>query len=99
MYAAFYFVELYFTIVKQFGSDKAGVNLLYYLPGLGGMSEVNTCSNALSTADAPQLAYTSPCSYATSGPAEPGIRYHLEQSLKLSASRSLGLPYIGVTFL
>lgn len=37
MYAAFYFVELYFTIVKNFGSDKAGMNLLYYLPGLGGM--------------------------------------------------------------
>lgn len=36
MYAAFYFVELYFTIVKKFDSDKAGINLLYYLPGLGG---------------------------------------------------------------
>lgn len=36
MYAAFYFVELYFTIVKEFGSDEAGRNLLYYLPGLAG---------------------------------------------------------------
>lgn len=32
----FYFVSLYFTIVKGFGSDEAGTNLLYYLPGLGG---------------------------------------------------------------
>ena len=37
MYAAFYFVNLYFTIVKRFDSDHAGINLLYYLPGLGGI--------------------------------------------------------------
>lgn len=36
MYAVFYFVELYFTMVRQFGSGEAGVNLLFYVPGLGG---------------------------------------------------------------
>jgi hypothetical protein len=36
MYAAFYFVDLYFTLVLQFSSSKAGTNIVYYLPGLGG---------------------------------------------------------------
>lgn len=35
MYAVFYFVDLYFALVKNFGSGKAGTNLLYYMPGLG----------------------------------------------------------------
>jgi hypothetical protein len=34
MYAVFYFVDLYFALVLQYGSGKAGSNLLYYLPGL-----------------------------------------------------------------
>ncbi len=36
MYAVFYFVDLYFALVEQFPSGKAGTNLLYYTPGLGG---------------------------------------------------------------
>jgi len=35
MYAAFYFADLYFTLVLQFTSGKAGTNILYYLPGIG----------------------------------------------------------------
>ncbi|KAI1649629.1 MFS general substrate transporter [Daldinia loculata] len=35
MYSVLYFVDIYFTIVKGFLSDKAGVQLLYYTPGLG----------------------------------------------------------------
>ncbi|KAI2632382.1 MFS general substrate transporter [Hypoxylon sp. NC1633] len=35
MYSVLYFVDIYFTIVKGFMSDKAGVQLLYYTPGLG----------------------------------------------------------------
>jgi hypothetical protein len=33
MFAVFYFVDLYFTIVKDFDSGKAGVSLIYYTPG------------------------------------------------------------------
>ncbi|KAI1471391.1 MFS general substrate transporter [Daldinia caldariorum] len=35
MYSVLYFVDIYFTIVKGFLADKAGVQLLYYTPGLG----------------------------------------------------------------
>jgi hypothetical protein len=35
MFAVFYFVALYFTIVKEFESDEAGIGLIYYTPGLG----------------------------------------------------------------
>ncbi|KAH8588360.1 major facilitator superfamily domain-containing protein [Bisporella sp. PMI_857] len=35
MYAVFYFVDLYFTLVLEFGPSKAGTNIIYYLPGLG----------------------------------------------------------------
>lgn len=38
MYAVFYFVDLYFTIVLGYGSGKAGTNIIYYLPGLAGRS-------------------------------------------------------------
>jgi hypothetical protein len=37
MYAVFYFVDLYFTIVLEYGPGKAGTNIIYYLPGLAGM--------------------------------------------------------------
>ncbi|KAK3695994.1 hypothetical protein LTR37_018212 [Vermiconidia calcicola] len=36
MYAVFYFVNLYFTIVRGFDAGKAGTSLLFYMPGLGG---------------------------------------------------------------
>ncbi|KAI0142402.1 MFS general substrate transporter [Hypoxylon sp. NC0597] len=35
MYSVLYFVDIYFTIVKGYKSDDAGVQLLYYTPGLG----------------------------------------------------------------
>ncbi|KAI1381540.1 MFS general substrate transporter [Hypoxylon crocopeplum] len=35
MYSVLYFVDIYFTIVKGYMSDKAGVQLLFYTPGLG----------------------------------------------------------------
>ncbi|KAL2068907.1 hypothetical protein VTL71DRAFT_15245 [Oculimacula yallundae] len=36
MYAVFYFVSLYFSLVRQFSAGKSGTNLIYYMPGLGG---------------------------------------------------------------
>ncbi|KUJ15382.1 MFS general substrate transporter [Mollisia scopiformis] len=36
MYAVFYFVDLYFALVQNYGPGKSGTNLLYYLPGLAG---------------------------------------------------------------
>ncbi|KAL7624342.1 hypothetical protein AAE478_005904 [Parahypoxylon ruwenzoriense] len=35
MYSVLYFVDIYFTIVKGYLSDQAGVQLLFYTPGLG----------------------------------------------------------------
>lgn len=40
MYAVFYFVDLYFALVQGYGSGEAGVNLLYYLPGLAAGSYI-----------------------------------------------------------
>ncbi|KAE8452510.1 hypothetical protein EG329_000413 [Mollisiaceae sp. DMI_Dod_QoI] len=36
MYAVYYFVDLYFALVQNYGPGKAGTNLLYYMPGLAG---------------------------------------------------------------
>jgi MFS family permease len=36
MYAVYYFAELYFVLVEGYGAGKAGTNLIYYMPGLGG---------------------------------------------------------------
>lgn len=35
LYSAFYFVGIWFTVVKDYDSGKAGTQLTYYLPGLG----------------------------------------------------------------
>ncbi|KAJ9132255.1 MFS general substrate transporter [Pleurostoma richardsiae] len=35
MYAVFYFLDLYFTLVKGKSAEDAGVQLLFYTPGLG----------------------------------------------------------------
>ena len=35
MYSIFYFVGIYFTVVKALPPDQAGTSLLYYLPGIG----------------------------------------------------------------
>ena len=37
MYAVYYFVDLYFALVRDYSAGKAGVNLAYYMPGLGGI--------------------------------------------------------------
>jgi hypothetical protein len=37
MYSVFYYVGIYFTVVEAYPASKAGVQLLYYIPGLGGM--------------------------------------------------------------
>ncbi|KAI9756895.1 MAG: hypothetical protein M4579_003649 [Chaenotheca gracillima] len=34
MYSIFYFVGIYFVLVKDFPSDQAGIQLLYYIPGI-----------------------------------------------------------------
>ncbi len=38
MYSVFYYVGIYFTLVENYPASKAGVQLLYYIPGLGGTS-------------------------------------------------------------
>ncbi|KAH8700591.1 putative MFS multidrug transporter [Talaromyces proteolyticus] len=35
MYAVFYYIGVYFTLVEAYPSSRAGVELLYYIPGLG----------------------------------------------------------------
>ncbi|KZF21408.1 major facilitator superfamily transporter MFS-1 [Xylona heveae TC161] len=35
MYSVFYFIGIYFTLVEGYESSKAGVQLLYYIPGIG----------------------------------------------------------------
>jgi hypothetical protein len=34
MYAVFYFVDLYFALVRNYEPGEAGTNLIYYMPGL-----------------------------------------------------------------
>ena len=36
MFAVMYFLSLYFTIVENQSSGQAGLQLLYYMPGLSG---------------------------------------------------------------
>ncbi|PGH14237.1 hypothetical protein AJ79_03212 [Helicocarpus griseus UAMH5409] len=35
MYSVFYFIGIYFTLVEAYPSGKAGIQLLYYIPGIG----------------------------------------------------------------
>ncbi|KAH1495438.1 hypothetical protein KXW88_004958 [Aspergillus fumigatus] len=35
MYSVFYFIGIYFTLVEAYPASRAGINLLYYIPGLG----------------------------------------------------------------
>ncbi|KAL4746353.1 hypothetical protein BDW72DRAFT_210496 [Aspergillus terricola var. indicus] len=35
MYSVFYYVGIYFTVVEAYSASQAGVQLLYYIPGLG----------------------------------------------------------------
>jgi hypothetical protein len=36
LFAVFYFVDIYFAFVQNYPPGKAGTQLLYYTPGLGG---------------------------------------------------------------
>lgn len=36
MYSVYYFIGIYFTVVEAYPAGKAGTQLLYYIPGLGG---------------------------------------------------------------
>ncbi len=36
MTGVLYFVDIYFTLVKGYSASKAGIQLLYYTPGIGG---------------------------------------------------------------
>jgi hypothetical protein len=36
MYSVFYYIGIYFTLVEAYPASKAGVQLLYYIPGIGG---------------------------------------------------------------
>ena len=42
LYAMFYFISVYFAIVEQYSASKSGLQLLFYLPGIGGMSLLST---------------------------------------------------------
>ncbi|KAK6343824.1 hypothetical protein TWF696_007483 [Orbilia brochopaga] len=35
LFSAFYFVSIYFTVVEGYAASRAGIQLLYYTPGLG----------------------------------------------------------------
>lgn len=35
LYSVFYFIGIYFTLVEAYAASKAGIQLLYYIPGLG----------------------------------------------------------------
>ncbi|CAZ80449.1 unnamed protein product [Tuber melanosporum] len=35
LFAMFYFISVYFAIVEQYSASKAGLQLLFYLPGIG----------------------------------------------------------------
>jgi hypothetical protein len=35
LFSVFYFVGIWFTVVQQYNSGKAGIQLTYYIPGLG----------------------------------------------------------------
>ncbi|WEW58276.1 hypothetical protein PRK78_003744 [Emydomyces testavorans] len=35
MFSAFYFVGIYFTLVEAYSAGKSGLQLLYYIPGIG----------------------------------------------------------------
>lgn len=45
MYSVFYFIGIYFTLVEAYPASRAGINLLYYIPGLGGISHA-PCFNS-----------------------------------------------------
>jgi MFS family permease len=51
MFAVLYFMDLYFAIVQGNSASKAGVSLLYFLPGLGGTLSPNNSLEIWNCAD------------------------------------------------
>ncbi|KAI9847081.1 MAG: hypothetical protein M1837_003199 [Sclerophora amabilis] len=41
LYSVFYFVGVYFVLVELYQADKAGVQLVYYIPGLGAGAQLS----------------------------------------------------------
>lgn len=35
MFSVFYFISIYFTLVEGYESGRSGLQLLYYIPGIG----------------------------------------------------------------
>ena len=40
-YSIFYFISIYYILVAGYSTSKAGLELLYYIPGLGGKTLAN----------------------------------------------------------
>jgi hypothetical protein len=66
MYAVLYFCNIYFIAVRGYDSDEAGVQLLYFVPGLGG-SLIGFLSILKGLLTFLQLAYTFVPSCVTAG--------------------------------
>ena len=47
MFAVLYFCNIYFISVKDFTASEAGVQLLYFIPGIGGTWHTRSCKRAL----------------------------------------------------
>lgn len=41
LYSVFYFIGIYFTLVEGYPSGKAGIQLLFYIPGIGGNNSLS----------------------------------------------------------
>lgn len=35
MFSVFYFISIYFTLVEGYEAGRSGLQLLYYIPGIG----------------------------------------------------------------
>ena len=35
MFSVFYFIGIYFTLVEAYSASRSGIQLLFYLPGIG----------------------------------------------------------------
>jgi hypothetical protein len=53
MYSVFYFIGIYFALVEAYPASRSGVQLLFYLPGIGGKnhSRLSTVSVVIPTTD------------------------------------------------
>lgn len=69
MFAVIYFVDIYFVLVDGKSSSDAGLTLLYYIPGMGGML-LQLCFCIKTNMMDIQLAVSWPCCPPTSGRAK-----------------------------